>query len=55
MVGGHDQNNVESLPTEKCTMSKTDIICTAQQPELIAYQQFVQLFNVADDFCKHLV
>ena len=54
VIGGHGTSNEEIIPTDKCTIDKQKIECTLIDPGLKSYQAFPFVFNVADDFCKHL-
>ena len=47
VVGGRD-----SLQTEKCSIKSGSVICTSQNPELIDYGFYPELFLVPESFCK---
>ena len=49
VVGG-----VGTFKTEKCTISNNQVTCTEQNPELVDYRTYPELFMVPVDFCKTL-
>ena len=51
VVGGYSGKNV-SLKTEKCTIAEDKITCVEQEPSLVNYYEYPELFLVGDDFCK---
>jgi len=50
VIGGHDAVDTH-MPAERCTLSEP-MECFDQAPDLEEYQQFPELFNVPNDFCK---
>ena len=41
--------------TEKCSFSEGQIICTEQDPELVYYYLYPELFLIPANFCKTLI
>ena len=42
----------DSGQTEKCLVQDGLVSCTLQEPELINYESYPELFLVSDGFCK---
>ena len=50
IVGGNGD-----FKTEKCTISKDQVTCSSQAPELNFYYNYPELFLVPKDYCKQLL
>ena len=53
VVGGYPGND-ESVKTEKCTITEGRVSCVQQNPSLVNYSYYPELFLVEDGFCKEL-
>ena len=50
VAGGWSYSN--RFKTEKCSLSGSTMTCQEQQPELLRYERYPELFLVPDDFCR---
>ena len=44
-----------TMPTEKCTLSTSEVNCTEQNPSLYEYAIYPELFLVPSNFCQNLI
>ena len=42
-----------SFKTEKCSLVGSSMTCEQQEPELVKYEAYPELFLVDDDYCKN--
>ena len=50
IVGG-----VPQVKTEKCTINEGKVTCVQQDPELIYYSSYPELFLVEEGYCKEML
>ena len=53
VIGGYVGSGV-SLKTEKCSIAEGKITCIEQEPSLLNYHEYPELFLVEEDFCTEM-
>ena len=51
VIGGYAGSGV-SLKTEKCSIAEDKVTCIEQDPSLVNYSFYPELFLVEEDYCK---
>ena len=54
VVGGYAGSGV-SLKTEKCTIAEGKVTCVEQDPALVDYSYYPELFLVEEGYCKQML
>ena len=53
VVGGYAGDDV-SVKTEKCKITEGNVTCVEQDPALVDYAYYPELFRVEDGYCKEI-
>ena len=54
IVGGYAGNGV-SLKAEQCTIAEGKVTCVEQDPSLVDYSYYPELFLVEEGYCKEML